>query len=1111
MRIMLIPQLLLSFVYGAQSNLPVWPDDFRWASAGKPADYNCIQIHEAADPHTWHDNYLCWRNFKRNPGIKWRSWGKIRSMRCTQIIERSDPHSWHDNYLCERHDSPYRFSWHSSGKPRGKSCIQWIENSDPHTWHDNYLCANLPNSRLPDPVFPTDFKWSSTGIPSGYDCEKIEEKSDPHTWNDNYFCWKTGTKYLGIRWSSSGKIHGKRCTQVIEPSDPHTWSDNYLCLSHSAGLRFYWSYGGPLRGKTCLRWNEDSDPHGWRDNFLCSNQGGNLRNPVFPNDFKWSSTGVPLGYDCERILESYHSWDDNYLCWRHGTKNPGIRWSSSGPVRGMRCTQINEPSGGSNWNDNYLCIPNSSPLRFYWSFNGHPRGKNCLRWIENSSNNWHDNYLCTNKDNLPNPVFPTDFKWSSAGVPTGYDCEKISEVAGWDDNYFCWKHGTKYPGIRWSNAGPIRGMRCIKINEPSEPHSWDDNYLCVPYSSSLRFSWSCDGQLRGKTCLKWYEDADPHGWHDNFLCSNQAPNLRDPVFPNDFKWSSAGVPVGYDCERILEESDPHSWQDNYFCWKQETKYPGIKWSMIGPIGGMRCVQVNEPSDPHTWSDNYLCVPNSSKLRFIWSFRGRKHGHDCIQWQESSDPHTWSDNYICDEQCKLYSCITPKDYKKSENRCLHGHVYNSYSDKTLAQCASVCDSIPRCKSFNWRPLKGSNCEVAIVSKLDVPGSYRDCFENGWHYYEKMTFKSDLTSSKILSRSLSSQNWMEGLDESLSISLFSIPGTHDSAARDHSLEFVNCQALNIRSQLEIGVRFFDMRVAVKGKGRDWVMMHGSFDLDFNFYVDMLRPIYDFLSKYPSECVIMRIKKEGSAHLPTEPFVRYSQRNPTMWLLQNRIPTLEECRGKIFALRDEWELESREIRSWSNNENVTQDKYDLKDELRRRGILDDIGKFIGGKVEKTAINIWRTIKNVGDISEAFRGRDALAKYLLKVINPVASTIVDLHLSINLLTVILDGVHGLLDLDGKDAELQKLFYIVDFHRNRILNNFNVNKLYVNFWSYFGYSRLGIPQFNRDTAEKMRRLDIIPQLEGSKLGICVFDFPTQFQVEQVFCRNYGKMNGGCL
>merc|ERR1719189_3337956 len=98
---MLILHLLLSCISGAQNNLPVWPDDFHWSSGGKPKDYNCIQITEGSEPHytTWHDNYFCWRNFKRDPGFRWSSAGSIRNMRCTQIHEGSDPHTWNDNYL----------------------------------------------------------------------------------------------------------------------------------------------------------------------------------------------------------------------------------------------------------------------------------------------------------------------------------------------------------------------------------------------------------------------------------------------------------------------------------------------------------------------------------------------------------------------------------------------------------------------------------------------------------------------------------------------------------------------------------------------------------------------------------------------------------------------------------------------------------------------------------------------------------------------------------------------------------------------------------------------------------------------------------------------------
>ena len=72
--------------------------------------------------------------------------------------------------------------------------------------------------------------------------------------------------------------------------------------------------------------------------------------------------------------------------------------------------------------------------------------------------------------------------------------------------------------MRWSFAGPIRGMRCTQIKEPADSHIWKDNYLCVPRRSRLRFKWSFAGRIRGMACIQWREPADPHTWHDNFLC-----------------------------------------------------------------------------------------------------------------------------------------------------------------------------------------------------------------------------------------------------------------------------------------------------------------------------------------------------------------------------------------------------------------------------------------------------------------------------------------------------------------------------------------------------------------------------------------------------------------
>ncbi|MFY0578353.1 hypothetical protein ACN28S_32205 [Cystobacter fuscus] len=61
----------------------------------------------------------------------------------------------------------------------------------------------------------------------------------------------------------------------------------------------------------------------------------------------------------------------------------------------MRCTRISEPSDPHTWQDNYLCVPQSSPLNFSWSNAGPIPGKECLQILEASDpHDWGDNFLC---------------------------------------------------------------------------------------------------------------------------------------------------------------------------------------------------------------------------------------------------------------------------------------------------------------------------------------------------------------------------------------------------------------------------------------------------------------------------------------------------------------------------------------------------------------------------------------------------------------------------------------------------------------------------------------------------------------------------------------------
>ena len=117
--------------------------------------------------------------------------------------------------------------------------------------------------------------------------------------------------------------------------------------------------------------------------------------------------------------------------------------------------------------------------------------------------------------------------------------------------------------------------------------------------------------------------------------------------------------------------------------------------------------------------------------------------------------------------------------------------------------------------------------------------------------------------------------------------SIPGTHDSAAdtchfcdnnHDKNLDeaWTKCQDMNITEQLESGIRFFDIRVRrVSGNhihqgdpepdrqnGWAFAMYHGPVFLRKYFGRDVLKPVMEFLSKYPSEGVLFRMKDEFRA---------------------------------------------------------------------------------------------------------------------------------------------------------------------------------------------------------------------------------------------------------
>eukprot|EP00731_Ephydatia_muelleri_P015950 Em0009g374a len=144
-----------------------------------------------------------------------------------------------------------------------------------------------------------------------------------------------------------------------------------------------------------------------------------------------------------------------------------------------------------------------------------------------------------------------------------------------------------------------------------------------------------------------------------------------------------------------------------------------------------------------------------------------------------------------------------------------------------------------------------------------------------------------------------DWMQRLPSSTSVALLSIPGTHDSMARDGG-PAVWTQSLSLLVQLMVGVRFFDIRCRHFNDGLP--IHHEAYYQNANFD-EVLQTTIGFLDSHPSETVFMRVKEEYIASGNTRSFREQVQislnRYPGRFWTLNRIPTLGESRRKIVIL--------------------------------------------------------------------------------------------------------------------------------------------------------------------------------------------------------------------
>ena len=161
------------------------------------------------------------------------------------------------------------------------------------------------------------------------------------------------------------------------------------------------------------------------------------------------------------------------------------------------------------------------------------------------------------------------------------------------------------------------------------------------------------------------------------------------------------------------------------------------------------------------------------------------------------------------------------------------------------------------------------------------------------------------------SIDLRQWMMGLDGSKKIFEYTLPGTHDCVTQYVQFAHISrTQDKNIYNQLSLGIRALDIRVEPLEDGK-LGMVHGMAKA-FNKpgqvnkqmeMIDVLRHVYRFLKENPSETVIFQFKNDSNKERElcfNNLFYTYIKGCEEKWFLENRVPTLDEARGKIVLLR-------------------------------------------------------------------------------------------------------------------------------------------------------------------------------------------------------------------
>lgn len=145
------------------------------------------------------------------------------------------------------------------------------------------------------------------------------------------------------------------------------------------------------------------------------------------------------------------------------------------------------------------------------------------------------------------------------------------------------------------------------------------------------------------------------------------------------------------------------------------------------------------------------------------------------------------------------------------------------------------------------------------------------------------------------------WMRNLDDNAALNSITIPGTHDSGAL-HSIAEISgkCQSLSIKEQLDIGVRFLDIRLQLVNN--ELKVVHSFVD-QLTDFEDVLEDMTSFIDNHKSEFLIVSIKEDASPKRSDRAFADVVEEmllsNPRINRSQTLPDTIGNARGSIHIV--------------------------------------------------------------------------------------------------------------------------------------------------------------------------------------------------------------------